>query len=214
LANPQLEDGYTKIANEILEALCRVNLSPYESRVLHYLIRKTYGWEKKEDWISLFQFAEGIGLDRRHAYRAIKSLLNKRMVVICRDDKKHPKYGFQKDYQKWKLSSVEMTKNLNGLANKMIEKRERRKRKSASTDDKIVPVQALTKEIITKETLKEKEERESVSSSLVLSSSLKDEREKICSSKEEPKAKKLLIKERNGTVYEYNPTNGVMVKVR
>ena len=47
MANPQLEDGYTKIANEILEALAGINLSPYEGRALFFLIRKTYGWKKK-----------------------------------------------------------------------------------------------------------------------------------------------------------------------
>ena len=108
---PQLEDGYTKIANEIIEALCRINLSPYESRVVWGIFRKTYGYNKKEDWISLSQFSDLIDLDRRLIHRATKSLENRNIIVINRDDKRKPNYMFQKDYTKWLLSSVKMTKS-------------------------------------------------------------------------------------------------------
>jgi len=57
MANPQPENGHTDIANEIIEALWKINLSSYEWRVLLYLLRKTYGWHKKTDQISLSQFS-------------------------------------------------------------------------------------------------------------------------------------------------------------
>jgi len=41
MANPQIENGYLKIAHEIAQALARVNLSAYESRVLWVIWRKT-----------------------------------------------------------------------------------------------------------------------------------------------------------------------------
>jgi isopropylmalate/homocitrate/citramalate synthase len=141
-------------------------------RVLMFLLRKTYGWKKKKDWISISQFLDGTGLsDRRYAHRALKSLENKNMVVICRDDKKHPTYGFQKDYERWKLPSLS-----DDTLKCMAIQRERRKRKSASTDDRVSPLQAPTKETLTKEPVKEKEERE-------LSSSLKPKNPETPSSK-------------------------------
>lgn len=109
MANPQIEEGYTPIANEIIEALMRVNLSAYESRVLWFLFRKTYGWDKKTDWITLSQFSKCIGLDRRLIHRAIKELSSKKMIVIERDDGLRLRYGFQKNYEKWVLSSKKMT---------------------------------------------------------------------------------------------------------
>ena len=110
MASPQKEDGYTRIANEIMEALCQVNLSPHESRVLWFLLRKTYGWGKKSDWITLSQFSKSVGLDRRHVWRTLKNLSAKKgMIVISRDDKSRPTYGFQKDYSKWRMSSRKMT---------------------------------------------------------------------------------------------------------
>jgi phage replication O-like protein O len=109
MASPQAENGHIDIAHEIAEALMRVNLSAYESRVLWFIFRKTYGYKKTSDWLSLSQFSKSTGLDRRLVHRAIKKLDEKKMLVIQRDDSQRPKYGFQKNYQEWKLSSKEMT---------------------------------------------------------------------------------------------------------
>src|SRR5215471_1115400 len=101
VTNPQLEDGFTTIAHEIMEALAKINLSPYESRVLWFLLRKTYGWKKKSDWIAGSQFRAGLGgLDRRHIWRAAKSLAIRNIIVISTDDTGNPIYSFQKYYSK------------------------------------------------------------------------------------------------------------------
>jgi phage replication O-like protein O len=124
MANPQKENGYTAIANEILENLCKINLSPYESRVLLLLLRETYGWKWKLAHITLKDFGKKTGLDRRLVHRALRGLSSKKMTVIGRDDKNRPTIGFQKDFDQWifpirprrpvigrddKSSSVEMT---------------------------------------------------------------------------------------------------------
>jgi len=143
---PQLEDGYTPIANEIMEALMKVNLSAYESRVLWFLFRKTYGWSKKTDWITLSQFSQCIGLDRRLIHRAIKGLSSKKMIVIYKDDTFKIRYGFQKDYKKWKLSSKKMT---------VINRDEQLSSKEMmELSSKEIP----TKETITKETIQKKKD--------------------------------------------------------
>ena len=62
MANPQKENGFTSIANEILEALARVDLPSYERRVVDVIIRKTWGFVDKNgkhkiwDRISYSQF--------------------------------------------------------------------------------------------------------------------------------------------------------------
>jgi len=77
---------------------------------LIYLIRKTYGWHKKVDRISLSQFSKEIGIDRRLIHRTLKMLSSKGMIVVVpQDDRKIVSYGFQKDYDKWILSSPKMT---------------------------------------------------------------------------------------------------------
>lgn len=100
MANPQKENGFTKIANEILDALVKWHLSGYEWRVLLILIRKTYGWNKKADWISLSQFSEATGIAESHVSRALNMLL-KQNIVTKGGNYKHPLFGLQKDWEKW-----------------------------------------------------------------------------------------------------------------
>jgi phage replication O-like protein O len=101
MASPQKENGFTPIANEIMEALSRVNLSPYESRVFWFVVRRTYGFNKKTDRISLSQFETGTGIKDRHVVRAIKSLVKKQMLLTHKDSPQSVTYGVQKDYERW-----------------------------------------------------------------------------------------------------------------
>jgi len=59
---PQKENGYTPIANEIMDALCSHRISGEERQLLDCIIRKTYGWNKKVDEISLSQFMKMTGM--------------------------------------------------------------------------------------------------------------------------------------------------------
>lgn len=147
MAIPDLENGYTRIANEIVEALARVNLSAYESRVLWFILRKTYGWGKKTDWLTLSQFASCIGIDRRLVHRGIISLSSKKMIIIDRDDKGNIRYGIQKNFEKWKVSSKKMT---------VINRDDRVSSKEMNrVSSKEIPTkETITKETITKEKIK------------------------------------------------------------
>lgn len=100
--NPQVENGHIKIANELGEALSKINLSPYESRILWAILRKTYGWNKKSDWISLSQFMEITQLSKPHIIRAIKKLIKKNIIAQIGNGK-GKEYSINKHYQKWKL---------------------------------------------------------------------------------------------------------------
>ncbi len=97
MANPQKENGFTSIANEIMEALSKIRLSSYEMRVLFAILRKTYGWNKKRDRISFSQFRELTNLRDPHISRSLKKLLNRSIVTQI-----GKLYGLQKDYTKWK----------------------------------------------------------------------------------------------------------------
>lgn len=102
MASPQKENGYTPIANEILEALARTNLSSGESRILRVVFRKTYGWTKPNDQISLSIFTQMTGMTRRGVCKSISSLVSRR--ILAREQKGTSfvtKYWVIKDYDKW-----------------------------------------------------------------------------------------------------------------
>ncbi len=90
--------------NSIIEALFHVNLSAHQARVIFFIMRKTFGFQKDVDRISGSQFSETLGLDRRTIHRALTHLKNAQIVVIQRDDKSHVRYGIQKDFKKWNPS--------------------------------------------------------------------------------------------------------------
>jgi len=99
---PQLEDGYIRISTEVWENLGRYRLSGEEWLVLNCIIRKTYGWHKKEDRISFGQFSIYTGLKRPTVARTIKKLLSKKIIgVIKNDNTKGNLYCFNKLYNQW-----------------------------------------------------------------------------------------------------------------
>lgn len=102
MISPQVEDGHIDIANEIGEVLARTHLSGYESRVLWVIWRKTYGWHKKSDAISLTQFQKATGLDKRNIHKTLQRL-SYRNIVVKNDNGFISKWAFQKDYSNWKL---------------------------------------------------------------------------------------------------------------
>ena len=80
MSNPQLENGHLRIANEIWDALCRIRIRGEANQVLNFIIRKTYGYNKKWDRISLSQFVCGTGVCKPSICRAIKILLNMKLI--------------------------------------------------------------------------------------------------------------------------------------
>ena len=100
MASPQTEDAFTSIATELLEALIKIRISGVENQCLMFIIRKTYGWNKKEDWISLSQFMDATGLSKPHIVRALSKLRDKN-IITKKDNGKGVSYGIQKDYDKW-----------------------------------------------------------------------------------------------------------------
>lgn len=103
MANPQKENGYTAIANELLEAFMTLNLSSHCWRILFCVIRQSYGWNKKTARLTLSQISQFTGIDIRLIPRNLKKLQEKNIIL-----KKGNEYQLQKDYHKWS-SSVEMT---------------------------------------------------------------------------------------------------------
>ena len=103
VANPQIEDGHVDIANEIVEALARIRLSGQEMQCLWVILRKTYGWHKKEDLISLSQFSLMTGLPRKTVCKVLKKLSSKMVIAITQNgDSPINLYRFNKDFEKWK----------------------------------------------------------------------------------------------------------------
>ena len=103
----QIENGnFTRIHNDIVERLAQTDLSGSEFRCLWFLLRKTYGFQKKEDDISYSQFAEGTGLDRRNVMRSLDKLVQRGIVYRKENGNNRPQtWGFNKYFEQWNRTS-------------------------------------------------------------------------------------------------------------
>ena len=122
MASPQKENGYTAIANELMDAFMRLNLSEHAWRILFCIIRYSYGWRKKTAQLTCTQIAQSTGIDVRLIPRTLKNLQEKNIVIRNKNT-----FRLQKDYHKWS-SSVVMKKFIS------------RDEKSSSVEMKVTPL--------------------------------------------------------------------------
>ena len=67
-------DNYTKFPNDILNALISSRLSALRFAIILYIVRKTNGWSKPSDAISVSKMAKEIGYSRRKVVGAVSDL--------------------------------------------------------------------------------------------------------------------------------------------
>lgn len=156
MANPQIENGFTKIANETMEALMRTRIPGEARQILDTVIRKTCGWNKQEDIISLSQFNLFTGIVKPSLIRGIKQLLS--MNLIYKKAKgKNSFYCFNKDFSTWKPLAKKLTISKN--ANNHLQKSKF----------------SLAKKLHTKESIKRKYQKKESAPSLEKLSTQKSE---------------------------------------
>jgi phage replication O-like protein O len=107
VASPQLENGYTRIANELLEAKAKARFSAAEHSVLDVVLRECYGRNggQKECFLSFEGISTKTGLPESTTSWAITRLC--RRNVLIRDRHTYPpKTSIQKDYEQWKPQEI------------------------------------------------------------------------------------------------------------
>ena len=76
-----LDGGYTPIANLLLEALAAARLKGIEKGICLFLWRRTYGWGRTEDCITLREFALACATSVCYISRQLKELVDRRVVL-------------------------------------------------------------------------------------------------------------------------------------
>ncbi|MEW6417625.1 MAG: replication protein [Nitrospirota bacterium] len=144
MASPQVEDGYTKIANELLEAMARIRIPGEPRQVFDVVLRRTYGFNKKADAISLSQFCLATGLKRNTICRAVQKLLSLNLITK-KETTLSTLYAINKDFETWKplpkkrlvvpKKRIIITKKENNCTQKRdIQKKYKKKKKNISSE--------------------------------------------------------------------------------
>lgn len=98
--SPQVEDGYIRIANSLLEAILAFGFTQRELLVLMAIMRKTYGYNKKADDMSASQIAALCNMARSHVTATLGSLAS-RNVITKSAGRFGSVIGIQKNHRLW-----------------------------------------------------------------------------------------------------------------
>lgn len=106
MASPQLEDGYTRIANGILEQVARHKFNGTQLRILLVIWRYTYGYKRKEAEFSLSFLAQAIGAARSQVDRELSALIGRNVLEVVAGGNGKPRLlRFNKDDGSWANAS-------------------------------------------------------------------------------------------------------------
>ncbi len=115
MASPQVENGFTRIANELLEELLKYkfpkNTSIAPLSICLFVMRKTYGYRKIKDRISLSQFELGLNISRPTIVHWLEYLVKAKLLVKAIKPL-GSEYSFNKDYHQWipLVKAIELVK--------------------------------------------------------------------------------------------------------
>jgi phage replication O-like protein O len=130
MANPQIEKGHTRIANEIIEQVSRTDLNGTQIRILMVIWRYTYGFQRKTYEISLAFMAEAINSSRSHVDKELTTLIERKIVsVVGVGPRRGRILSFNKNYEEWQGRPVEEEPKLVPIKSDDAEKKKTRKTK-------------------------------------------------------------------------------------
>lgn len=102
--NSQNENGFTRLPNKILDHLCTAYIPARERQCLDLIIRKTYGYGKKEDRISYSQFVKATGLKTRSVRDCLSSLEEKKIISVTFGAfQKSKTYSLDENLENWSV---------------------------------------------------------------------------------------------------------------
>ncbi|SFU93724.1 replication protein [Xenorhabdus koppenhoeferi] len=133
-----VDNGFTRLANELLEAVMLAGLSQHQLLVFLAISRKTYGFNKSLDWVSNEQLSKLTGI-LPHKCSAAKSELVKRNILITNGRQ----VGINKNISEWEDKNKVYPNQVN-----LPESGKKSLPKSGKSD---YPNQVNTKDNITKE---------------------------------------------------------------
>ncbi|HCO7076559.1 TPA: replication protein [Escherichia coli] len=136
-----IDDGYTRFANELLEAIASADLTARQLKVMLAYARKTYGFNKKTDRIADEQIAQLTGLSRQNVNKAKKELISMNCLFMDGNqigvNSEVSAWQFSKCLQVGNFVSKLETKNVSKLETLNVSKLETHKRHSLKTKENI-----------------------------------------------------------------------------
>lgn len=138
-----LDDGYTRIANDLYDALIAADLTKHQQKVAHAYVRMTYGYNKKNDRIADDQIAVKTKLPRCKVNTAKNELLDMKVLIL--DGRK---IGVNKNISEWNINKSYQNSNSIQNGNSVTKTVTKNVTKTVIT---LLPKTEHTKDIISKD---------------------------------------------------------------
>ncbi len=106
MASPQTENGYSKIANELLEAIYQTSFNATQLKIILFVMRYTFGFSRKQFKISVNFISKGTGISKRYISSELNKLIESNVVKIVKNHTVTESriIEINKNYENWKMS--------------------------------------------------------------------------------------------------------------
>jgi phage replication O-like protein O len=104
MTNVQPENGFTRVANELLEVVAYQKFNGTQSRIILTLWRYTYGFSRKEHDLSLTFISRATGIHKQQVKKEMDKLIENKVILVTEESTYNTsrKIKFNKDYSQWK----------------------------------------------------------------------------------------------------------------
>lgn len=116
MADVQPENGFTRIANPILENIIKLSLNGTQFRIIMLVWRETYGFNRKEHSLSETFIASRLGLQRQNIHREITGLFDSKILIAIHEATFNSSrvIAFNKNYDEWR-NGLQESKQTTGI---------------------------------------------------------------------------------------------------
>ncbi|AIQ54540.1 replication protein [Paenibacillus sp. FSL R7-0331] len=103
MEGPQLEDGYTRVANEILEQVARRKFNATQLRIIMIIWRYTYGYRRKDHDFALTFLQQLTSLPASTVKREVGLLIKSQVLIVTQKETSvlPRRLSFNKHYEQW-----------------------------------------------------------------------------------------------------------------
>ena len=106
MANPQVENGYTRICNELLGAIySKINKLEY-LKIILFVIRITYGFNRKLSKSNYKSFSTTTNIAKDYMEILLSELYLRKIINLQQLNKDYFWVGLNKNYEEWHLEEI------------------------------------------------------------------------------------------------------------
>lgn len=113
MANPQKENGYTAIANDLLEAIIRSKANSTQKSIILLVCRYTYGFQRKSCHMSVTFISNACGVSKRTVTSEMQNLIEMKVIKVVSPSTYtlSREISLNKNYEQWGCIDIQQVKN-------------------------------------------------------------------------------------------------------